>query len=142
MPGKTGVWVGDRKIGAVGVRISQAVTSHGVALNVATDLSYFEHIVPCGTPDKEVTSMQRQLAAGQQQQQPQQQPQSQQQDGVGEQQLAAAPAVPSLAAVPLRQVADSFLNAFVAHFGITSLEQLPDVNQLAAELGCTGNASS
>jgi lipoyl(octanoyl) transferase len=57
------VWVGERKIGAVGVRISQAVTSHGVALNVATDLSYFQHIVPCGTPDKEVTSMQRQLAA-------------------------------------------------------------------------------
>ena len=138
MPGKTGVWVGERKIGAVGVRISQAVTSHGLALNVATDLSYFQHIVPCGTPDKEVTSMQRQLAAGQQQQQLQQQQQPHQGGGGGgEQQSAAAPAVPSLAAVPLRQVAGSFLDAFVAHFGFTSLEQLPDVNQLAAELGCT-----
>ena len=86
--------------------------------------------------------MQRQLAAGQQHQQQQQQHQPEQQGGGGEQQLAAAPAVPSLAAVPLRQVADSFLDAFVAHFGFTSLEQLPDVNQLAAEHGCTGNASS
>lgn len=61
MPGKTGVWVGERKIAAVGVRISHGVTSHGIALNVDPDLRYYAHIVPCGTPDKEVTSMAREL---------------------------------------------------------------------------------
>lgn len=61
MPNKTGVWVGDRKIAAVGVRISHGITSHGVALNVSTDLEAFHDIVPCGTPDKEVTSMQQEL---------------------------------------------------------------------------------
>lgn len=61
VPGKTGVWVGERKIAAVGVRISHGVTSHGIALNVCTDLAAFRHIVPCGTPDKEVTSIQQEL---------------------------------------------------------------------------------
>src|SRR3989454_12614835 len=46
--GMPGVWVGDRKIAAVGVRISQGVTRHGFALNVANDLSPFAAIVPCG----------------------------------------------------------------------------------------------
>lgn len=41
VPGKTGVWVGERKIGAVGVRISHGISSHGVALNVTTDLSHY-----------------------------------------------------------------------------------------------------
>ena len=54
IPGKTGVWVGDRKIGAVGVRISHGVTSHGIALNVCPDLEAFRHIIPCGSPDKQV----------------------------------------------------------------------------------------
>jgi len=53
----TGVWVGDAKIAAIGVRVSRGVTTHGFALNVGPDLSYFEHIVPCGTPDAKVTSM-------------------------------------------------------------------------------------
>ncbi|KAF6252536.1 lipoyl transferase [Scenedesmus sp. NREL 46B-D3] len=61
VPGKTGVWVGERKLGAVGVRISNGISSHGVALNVTTDVSHYRHIVPCGTPDKEVTSIQREL---------------------------------------------------------------------------------
>ncbi len=56
--GLTGVWVGEQKIAAVGVRISSGwITSHGFALNVATDLSYFDTIVPCGLHDREVTSI-------------------------------------------------------------------------------------
>jgi lipoate-protein ligase B len=54
-----GVWVGDAKIAAIGVRVSRGVTTHGVALNVNTDLSYFRHIIPCGLPGVGVTSMQQ-----------------------------------------------------------------------------------
>ena len=61
IPGLTGIWVGDRKLAAIGVRISRWVTSHGFALNVSTDLSRFELIVPCGIADKGVTSMERLL---------------------------------------------------------------------------------
>jgi lipoate-protein ligase B len=55
--GYTGVWIGDRKIAAIGVKVSQGVTTHGFALNVITDLSLFSHILPCGIPDKGITSM-------------------------------------------------------------------------------------
>ena len=61
VPGLTGIWVGDEKLAAIGVRISRWVTSHGFALNVNTDLSHFGLIVPCGITDKGVTSLQRLL---------------------------------------------------------------------------------
>ena len=57
----TGVWVEDAKIAAIGVRVSRSVTMHGFALNVSPDLSFFDHIVPCGMPGARVTSMAQEL---------------------------------------------------------------------------------
>jgi lipoate-protein ligase B len=56
-----GVWVGDEKIAAIGVKVAHWVTSHGFALNVDPDLAYFREIVPCGLHEKGVTSMSRLL---------------------------------------------------------------------------------
>ncbi|HEY5011968.1 MAG TPA: lipoyl(octanoyl) transferase LipB, partial [Acidimicrobiia bacterium] len=55
--GLTGVWVDDEKVAAIGVRVANGRTRHGFALNVDPDLAMFSHIVPCGIPDKGVTSL-------------------------------------------------------------------------------------
>ncbi|GBD31452.1 MAG: octanoyltransferase [Gemmatimonadales bacterium] len=59
--GYTGVWVLDRKIASIGIHVRQWVTWHGFALNVTTDLSYFDLIVPCGIPGVRMTSIQKEL---------------------------------------------------------------------------------
>ena len=59
--GLTGVWVAEEKMAAIGVKVSRGVTTHGFALNVDPDLSYYRHIVPCGIVNRGVTSMARLL---------------------------------------------------------------------------------
>jgi len=61
MQGLRGVWIGDQKIGALGVKLTRWISSHGFALNVDPELELFQGIVPCGLKMKGVTSMQEQL---------------------------------------------------------------------------------
>jgi lipoyl(octanoyl) transferase len=63
--GLTGIWVGGRKIGSIGVHVSRGVTTHGLAINVNNDLQPFEWVVPCGIEGCRVTSLSRELGAEQ-----------------------------------------------------------------------------
>ncbi len=62
--GKTGIWTNGRKLASIGVHARQWVTWHGFALNVTTDLSYFDLMVPCGLPGVDMTSVERELLEG------------------------------------------------------------------------------
>jgi lipoate-protein ligase B len=64
-PPFTGIWIGDRKIAAIGVAVRRCITFHGIALNVNPDLRYFTRIVPCGLAWADVTSMTRELGTEQ-----------------------------------------------------------------------------
>jgi len=63
--GLTGIWVGERKIGSIGVHVNRGVTTHGLAINVNNDLQPFEWVVPCGIDNCRVTSLGRELGAEQ-----------------------------------------------------------------------------
>lgn len=63
-PGKTGIWTRDRKLASIGVHARQWVTWHGFALNVTTDLRYFDLMIPCGIADVSMTSVERELLEG------------------------------------------------------------------------------
>ena len=60
-PPYTGIWIGDKKIAAIGVAVRRCITFHGLALNVNTDLVYFKRIIPCGLSWADVTSMAEEL---------------------------------------------------------------------------------
>jgi lipoyl(octanoyl) transferase len=64
-PPFTGIWIGDKKIAAIGVAVRRCITFHGLALNVNPDLNYFRRIIPCGLAWADVTSMARELGAEQ-----------------------------------------------------------------------------
>ncbi len=64
-PPFTGIWIEERKIAAIGVAVRRSITFHGLALNVNTDLSYFNRIIPCGLSWADVTSMTRELGTNQ-----------------------------------------------------------------------------
>jgi lipoate-protein ligase B len=59
--GFPGLWVGEKKIASIGVRVSKSVTYHGMAINIQNDLSIFDHIIPCGLNEVEMTSVEKEL---------------------------------------------------------------------------------
>lgn len=61
LPGKTGVWIGRRKIASIGIAVRRWISYHGFALNIDNELSAFESIIPCGLPDVTMTSMTKEL---------------------------------------------------------------------------------
>ena len=63
LPPYSGIWVGNRKIAAIGIAVRRCITYHGLALNVNVDLSYFKRIVPCGLTWADVTSVEKELGA-------------------------------------------------------------------------------
>jgi lipoyl(octanoyl) transferase len=64
MEGKTGVWVGERKIASLGVGVRRWISMHGFAINICGDLSAFNHITPCGLPGVTMTSLEAEGASG------------------------------------------------------------------------------
>ena len=60
-PGLTGVWIEDRKIASIGIRVSRWITTHGFALNVNTDMNYFSNIISCGIENVSMTSIEKEL---------------------------------------------------------------------------------
>jgi|TARA_B100001093_G_scaffold456117_1_gene466821 lipoate-protein ligase B len=58
---ETGVWVNNKKIASIGIHVSKGITMHGLAINVSTDLSYFDHIISCGIEGVKMTSIDKEL---------------------------------------------------------------------------------
>ena len=100
MSGRTGVWVGDRKLGAVGVAISGGFTRHGLAFNVSTNLESFSTIVPCGDPVRQATSLEQEMEMK-----------------MGER-------------VELKEVAEVLAERAAMRLGFSDITWLPDVNEL------------
>lgn len=96
--GFTGVWVGDEKVAAIGVKVAGGRTRHGFALNVDPDLAMFDHIVPCGIADRGVTSLARLLGA--------------------------APAMPAVVDAVVARFADAFGHDAIDHQSVRSAQRV------------------
>lgn len=111
VPGRTGVWVGERKLGAVGVRISRGVTSHGLAMNVTGEpMEWFQRIVACGAPDRQATSLETELDSSN-----------------------SVHNSTNTNILKMSTTADILTRAFTSRIGYTHVEQLPDVLELCEQ---------